>query len=43
MGSVGGIHPKLTSLIKDLNEGNRVRVAGQGVQSEWFCICICLA
>ena len=33
-----GIHPKLISLIKDLYEGNRVRVAGQGVQSEWFCI-----
>ena len=27
-----GIHPKLISLIKDLYEGNRVRVAGQGVQ-----------
>ena len=25
-----GIHPKLISLIKDLYEGNRVRVAGQG-------------
>ena len=24
-----GIHPKLISLIKDLYEGNRVRVAGQ--------------
>ena len=34
-----GIHPKLISLIKDLYEGNRVQVAGQGrVQSEWFCI-----
>ena len=31
-----GIHPKLISLIKDLYEGNRVRVAGQ---SEWYCIC----
>ena len=29
-----GIHPKLISLIKDLYESNRVRVAGQGVQSE---------
>ena len=29
---------ELISLIKDLYEGNRVRVAGQGVQSEWFCI-----
>ena len=33
-----GTHPKLISLIKDLYEGNRVRVVGQGVQSEWFCI-----
>jgi len=33
-----GIHPKLISLIKDLYKDNRVRVAGQGVQSEWFCI-----
>ena len=33
-----GIHPKLISLVKDLYKGNRVRVAGQGVQSEWFCI-----
>ena len=34
-----GIHPKLISLIKDLYEGNRVRVAGQGVKLECFCIC----